>query len=77
MIIATYQSHELEIVDTYRTGGVVMAVCHAIDGSEPFVGGDKWPVKTDWKNIPIAHLENIQEVEAPENDYQPEDELEY
>ena len=72
MIIATWQTHELEIVDVYKSGGIAMAVCHAIDGSEPFVGGDKWPIRTDWANIPVANLVNIQEIEAPENDYQPD-----
>ena len=73
MIIATYQDHEVEIVDTFQTGGALVAVVHCIDGSEPFVGGDKWPVRTDWSNILVARLENVREVQAPEDSYIPDE----
>lgn len=73
MIVATYQDHEVEIIDTFRSGSALIAVVHALDGSEPFVGGDKWPVKTDWANVLACNLENVQVVEAPENDYCPDE----
>lgn len=75
MIIATYENVQVEIVDTFRSGGIMMAVVHAMDGSEPFVGGDKWPVRTDWSNIPIDRLSNIQKVEAPDTNYLPDEYL--
>lgn len=73
MIIATdpHTKSQVEIIDVYPCGGLMLAVCHCIDGSEPFVGGDKWPVKTDWATIPVCHLENITQVDAPEDDYEP------
>lgn len=73
MIVATYLGHEVEIVDTFRSGPALIAVVHALDGSEPFVGGDKWPVRTDWANVLAVNLENVQEVEAPEDDYLPDE----
>lgn len=75
MVVATYEQTQVEIVDVFRTGGIIMAVVHALDGSEPFVGGDKWPVRTDWANIPVAMLGNIQTITAPENDYLPDNYL--
>lgn len=57
-IIAVYQNQKVEVLDTYQAGGVNMASVKAIEGT-PFVGGDKWAVKTEWATCPAADLADV------------------
>lgn len=46
-ILARFQNNEVEVLDVYTDGaGVKWASVEAQDG-EPFVGGDKWPVRPE------------------------------
>jgi hypothetical protein len=57
MIIADYtpKSVTVKILDAYECGGVTWAVVQALAG-KPFVGGDKWPVATEFATLPAADL---------------------
>lgn len=57
-IIAVYKSQQVEILDIFTTGGQTWAVVKAITG-RPFVGGDKWPVRTEFTTAPAAVLANV------------------
>lgn len=54
-IIAQYQNHVVEISDVYEVGGVMLASIKAIDG-KPFVGGDRWPIRTEYATVSAADL---------------------
>lgn len=57
MIIADYtpQSVTVKILDVYECGGMTWAVVQALAG-KPFVGGDKWPVATEFATLPAVDL---------------------
>ena len=63
MITARYDGIPVEVQDVFRSGGAILAVVKTLDGSQPFVGGDKWPVKQDFDTVLAAELEDITEVE--------------
>ena len=75
MIIATFEQTEVEIVDVFRSGNIMIAIVRTMDGSKPFVGGSKQPVKTDWANIPIDRLNNIAQIEAPQPELDEDEEF--
>ncbi len=50
-------SIEVEVLDTYEAGGVKYAAVKALEG-KPFVGGDKWPVRTEFTVVEAAKLIN-------------------
>lgn len=64
-IIAVYQSQQVEVLDVYTTGGRKYAAVKALEG-RPFVGGDKWPVLTEWATAPADELANIHQDPQPE-----------
>lgn len=64
-ILAQYKNQNVEILEVYETGGVKMAAVRAITG-RPFVGGDKWPVYTEWTTAPAAELSNVHTDPQPE-----------
>ena len=47
MTSITYKSHPVEVVEMYTTPGGTHVVVKALEG-QPFVGGNKWPVRTEW-----------------------------
>jgi hypothetical protein len=62
--IALYKSNKVEITDVYESGGIQYASVKACEG-EPFVGGNKWPVRTAYTIAQVDELE-------PVNDDQPQ-----
>ena len=46
-ILAQFKNQEVEVLNSYTSGGVKYAGVKAITG-KPFVGGDKWPIFTEW-----------------------------
>ena len=55
-ILAYYQGKEVEVQDIYRDGANMMVSIMAIEGT-PFVGGDKWPVRTKYATVPAEEIE--------------------
>lgn len=47
MTILTLNSHPVKVVEMYTTPGGTHVAVKALEG-KPFVGGNKWPVKTEW-----------------------------
>ena len=54
--IAHYKDEAVEILDRWTSGGQEFATVRAINGS-PFVGGDKWPIRTPFANVKVEELE--------------------
>lgn len=46
----------VEVLDTYTIDGVEMAAVRALHG-KPFVGGDRWPVRTEYACLPVSELD--------------------
>ena len=63
-ILASFQNHEVELTDIYESGGITLASARATAG-KPFVGGDRWPVYTEYTTVKVHELQNIRQ--APEN----------
>ena len=63
-ILAQYQNLIVEVLDVYTDGaGVKWASVEAQDG-QPFVAGDKWPVRTRFGSVKVCELsENSQPAE--------------
>jgi len=56
-ILAYSPEHDTvcEILDVYTCGGVELASVKAISG-KPFVGGDRWPIRTEYSILKTAEL---------------------
>jgi hypothetical protein len=48
---------KVEVLDAYEVNGVKFAAVKACEG-QPFVGGDKWPIKTEFATVPASELVN-------------------
>lgn len=48
-------SLEVEVLDVFESGGVNLAAVRALDG-RPFIGGDKWPVRTEYATVEAGKL---------------------
>lgn len=57
MTILALIKHEIpvSIEDVYEMGGVKLAVVKALDG-QPFVGGDKWPIRGEYTTVKASEL---------------------
>ena len=56
MIIARYKDSPVEVLDVYTDGAKVKwASVRALEGS-PFIGGDRWPIRTVYT---IAKVEDL------------------
>ena len=49
---------EVEIIDRYESGGIKCAVVKSTQGKE-FVGGDKYPIRTDIICVPLNDIVEI------------------
>lgn len=64
-ILAQYQNMIVEVLDVYTNGaGVKWASVEAQDG-EPFIGGDKWPVRGRFGTVRVCDLSKAQEPSKP------------
>jgi len=55
-ILAQYQNIVVEVLSVYTDGdGVKWASVEAQDG-QPFIGGDKWPVRTKFATVKVEEL---------------------
>ena len=53
---ALYGNIEVKVEDVYPlTDGVPYASVKALHG-KPFVGGDKWPIRSPWTTVPVEDL---------------------
>jgi hypothetical protein len=59
------QPVQVEVLDIYHP----LCSVRAISG-KPFVGGDKWPIHTEYAVVPIASIEVVSEL-VPQSHYQP------
>lgn len=57
-ILARFKDQQVEILDVYDYPEGKVASLRAVDG-KPFIGGDKWPVRTEYTTAPIGELSNI------------------
>lgn len=58
-ILAQYASKTVEVLDAWTDpAGVKQASVKALDG-KPFVGGDKWPVRSEWGTVKAADLQDV------------------
>lgn len=58
-IIALYENRiPVEVIDACECGGVKLACVQALEG-KPFVGGDKWPVYTEFATVKAADLAGV------------------
>jgi hypothetical protein len=63
--IARYKNQEVEIHDRYTIGGVEYAAVKAIEG-KPFMGGDRFPVKSAWATAKVDELEKCLSPDIPQ-----------
>lgn len=49
----------VELEETFEVGGHKLANVRALVG-RPFVGGDKWPVRTEFATVPADRLMVVQ-----------------
>ena len=49
---------KVEVLDAYEVNGVKFAAVKACEG-QPFVGGDKWPVKTEFATVEASELVRV------------------
>ena len=64
-ILAQYQNMIVEVLDVYTDGaGVKLASVKAQDG-QPFIGGDKWPIRTKFATVKVAELSKVSEPSKP------------
>jgi hypothetical protein len=66
--IARFKNVKVEIQDQYECGGILYATIKACEG-EPFVGGDKWPIKTAYT---ICQVDEFQTVGTAPDQVQPD-----
>lgn len=57
-IIALFKNEKVEILDTFDLAEGKQAAFRALAG-KPFVGGDKWPIFTEWATAPAGELANV------------------
>ncbi len=50
---------QVNVFDTYESGGVLMASVQAISGM-PFVGGNLYPVRTSFATVPAAQIRVVE-----------------
>ena len=56
MIIARYKNSPVEVLDVYTDGAEVKwAAIRALE-DKPFVGGDMWPVRTEYTTARVEDL---------------------
>ena len=56
MIIARYKDSPVEVLDVYTDGAEVWwAAIRALEGS-PFIGGDRWPIRTAYTTAKVEDL---------------------
>lgn len=55
----------VEVIDYFVCGGVQLAVVEALEG-KPFVGGDKWPIRTAHTTVKESELTITEEI--PQDD---------
>ena len=55
-ILAHYENTIVEVLDIFVCGGVALTVVRAIEG-DPFVGGDRYPVRTPYATVKANDLE--------------------
>jgi hypothetical protein len=55
IIVNNGKTIPVEVTDYFVCGGVRLAVVKALEG-HPFVGGDKWPVFTEYATVKVADL---------------------
>ena len=60
MAAMMYHSYEVDVTDVFECGGVKLACVTAIDG-KPFIGGDKWPIRTKYTVVRADELTPIEE----------------
>lgn len=63
-ILARFQNQQVEVIDTFEAGGIELAAVKAITG-KPFVGGDKWPVFTEWATVKTCELQALDPTPQP------------
>lgn len=51
----TYHDIPIKVTDVFISGGIKLAAVEAVEG-KPFVGGDKWPVRTQWQTVKYDEL---------------------
>lgn len=65
-IIAVFDKQfEVEVQDVYTVGGVKLASVKAVEG-KPFVGGDKWPIRTEYGTVRADLLTPAQPKQEPQ-----------
>lgn len=62
--LAHFQNHLVEILDTFECGGIELAAVRALAG-KPFVGGDKWPIQTEFATVRASELSEALPVSIP------------
>jgi hypothetical protein len=51
-----YRQTPIEILEVYEMGRLALVTVKAIEG-KPFIGGDKWPVHTEYTTARVDDLE--------------------
>ena len=65
MIKAIYRNTHVEVLDVYQTRKVKYAAIRALEG-KPFVGGNKWPVRTEYTTAHADDLSDVSQVDQHE-----------
>jgi len=52
----------VEVLESYECGGIQLANVKAVEG-QPFVGGDRWPVRSEYTTV---HLDQLTPPSAPQ-----------
>jgi hypothetical protein len=55
---AIYRNIQVEILDTYKAGNTKYVAVRAVEG-KPFVGGNKWPTRTEYTTAEFDELYGI------------------
>ena len=56
-MIISYKEKPIEVLDVYEDGaGIKWAAIKALEG-QPFVGGNKWPVRTPYTTAKVKDLD--------------------
>jgi hypothetical protein len=66
--IALFKNQKVEVTDYWESGGIQYASVKACEG-EPFIGGDKWPVRTAYT---IAQVDELKPVGLEPDQAQPD-----
>lgn len=56
MVILQHNGNRVEVLDTMEVGGVRLAMVRALDG-KPYVGGDRWPIRTEYATVKACELQ--------------------